>query len=291
MTSFDEITTLVKSRSGLTLGVDKTYLLETRLAPIARRLGMADFHGLAPRLRHDRALQDEVVEALTTNETLFFRDNRPFDHVRDVALPRLLAGRPPGAGLRIWSAAAATGQEAYSLAMLFSEMGPKLEGRMVQILGTDIARAPLARAREGLYSQFEVQRGLPARMLVKYFKKEDEGWRLIKPIRDMVEFREWNLLSDASSLGRFDIIFCRNVLIYFDPPTKTRVLEMLASRLSPGGLLFLGAAESVTGLTSMVRPVPGEHFVFEAASTATQTIKKPPLPAAAVRMPMQASVR
>ena len=291
MTSFDEITTLVKSRSGLTLGLDKTYLLETRLAPIARRLGMADFHGLAPRLRHDRALQDEVVEALTTNETLFFRDNRPFDHVRDVALPRLLAGRPPGAGLRIWSAAAATGQEAYSLAMLFSEMGPKLEGRMVQILGTDIARAPLARAREGLYSQFEVQRGLPARMLVKYFKKEDEGWRLIKPIRDMVEFREWNLLSDASSLGRFDIIFCRNVLIYFDPPTKTRVLEMLASRLSPGGLLFLGAAESVTGLTSMVRPVPGEHFVFEAASTTTQTIQKPLLPAAAVRVPMQASVR
>ncbi|WP_428374907.1 CheR family methyltransferase [Lichenicoccus sp.] len=288
MTSFDEITALVKSRSGLTLGADKTYLLETRLAPIARRLGVSDFHALAPRLRHDRALQDEVVEALTTNETLFFRDSRPFDHVRDVAIPRLLAGRPAGASLRVWSAAAATGQEAYSLAMLFSEMGPKLGACMVQILGTDIARIPLARAREGLYSQFEVQRGLPARMLVKYFRKEDEGWRLIKPIRDMVEFREWNLLSDASTLGRFDIIFCRNVLIYFDPPTKARVLEMLASRLGPGGLLFLGAAESVTGLTSAVRPVAGEHFVFEVPAAAVRTPLKDAAPS--VRTPLRASL-
>ncbi|TLU73939.1 CheR family methyltransferase [Lichenicoccus roseus] len=263
MTSFEEIATLVKSRSGLTLGPDKTYLLETRLEAIARRLGVAGYEALAPLLRHDRLLQAEVVEALTTNETLFFRDTRPFDHVRTVGVPRLLAGRPGNAPLRVWSAAASTGQEAYSLAMLFSEMGAALCGRAVQILGTDIARIPLARAREGLYSQFEVQRGLPARMLVKYFRKEDESWRLIKPIRDMVEFREWNLLSDAGSLGRFDIIFCRNVLIYFDPPTKSRVLEMLTARLVPGGLLFLGAAESVTGLTSSLRPVGGEHFVFE----------------------------
>jgi chemotaxis protein methyltransferase CheR len=170
--------------------------------------------------------------------------------------------------LRIWSAAASTGQEAYSLAMQVSEMGPALNGRAVQILGTDIARAPLARAREGLYTQFEVQRGLPARMLVKYFIKEAEGWRLIKPIRDMAEFREWNLLCDPAPLGRFDVVFCRNVLIYFDLPTKARVLDMIASRIAPGGLLYLGGAETINGLGCAFRPVPGEHFVFEPAPRA-----------------------
>ena len=263
MSAFDEVAALVKARSGLALGPDKVYLLETRLAAIVRRLGVRDYAALTPQLRHDRVLQDEVVEALTTNETLFFRDTKPFDHLRAVALPRLHAERPPGVPLRIWSAAAATGQEAYSLAMLVSELGAALHGRAVQILGTDIARAPLARAREGFYSQFEVQRGLPARLLVKYFAKEADGWRLIKPIRDMAEFREWNLLSDPAPLGRFDVVFCRNVLIYFDPPTKARVLDMIAARLAPGGLLYLGGAETINGLGCAMRPVVGEHFVFE----------------------------
>ena len=264
MSAFDEIAALVKARSGLALGPEKVYLLDTRLAAITRRLGLNGYEALAPRLRFDRALQDEVVEALTTNETLFFRDNKPFDHLRREALPKLHAERPAGMGLRVWSAAASTGQEAYSLAMLVSEMGGALNGRSVQILGTDIARGPLARAREGLYSQFEVQRGLPARMLIKYFTKEDESWRIIKPIRDMASFREWNLLADPAPLGRFDIIFCRNVLIYFDPPTKTQVLAMISSRLMPGGLLYLGGAETINGLGDSFRAVPGEHFVFEA---------------------------
>ena len=263
MSAFDEIAALVKSRSGLALGPDKVYLLDTRLAAMTRRLGLRDYTTLVPLLRHDRALQDEVVEALTTNETLFFRDTKPFDHLRATGLPRLHAERPPGMPLRIWSAAASTGQEAYSLAMLVSEMGAALQGRPVQILGTDIARAPLTRAREGLYSQFEVQRGLPARMLVKYFSKEAEGWRLAKPIRDMAEFREWNLLSDPAPLGRFDVVFCRNVLIYFDPPTKARVLDMIAGRMAPGGFLYLGGAETINGLGCSVRPVAGEHSVFE----------------------------
>ena len=279
MTAFDEVATLVRSRSGLVLGPDKLYLVDTRLNAIVRRLGLGDYTALIPQLRHDRALQDEVVEALTTNETLFFRDTKPFDHLRAVVLPRLHAERPAGMPLRIWSAAASTGQEAYSLAMLVSELGAVLHGRTVQILGTDIARLPLARAREGFYSQFEVQRGLPARLLVKYFAKEAEGWRLIKPIRDMAEFREWNLLGNPSPLGRFDVIFCRNVLIYFDPPTKARVLDMLATCLAPGGLLYLGGAETINGLGCAMRPVPGEHFVFEPLAKDDQQAARLPIPA------------
>jgi chemotaxis protein methyltransferase CheR len=274
MNAFDEIASLVKARSGLALGPDKGYLVDTRLAAITRRLGLREYAALIPRLRVDRALQEEVVEALTTNETLFFRDSRPFEHLRTHVLPRLHAERPAGMPLRIWSAAASTGQEAYSLAMQVSEMGPALNGRAVQILGTDIARAPLARARDGLYTQFEVQRGLPARMLVKYFTKEGDGWRIIKPIRDMAEFREWNLLSDPAPLGRFDVVFCRNVLIYFDPPTKAHVLDMIASRLVPGGLLYLGGAETINGLGCAFRSIPGEHFVFEAAPRTEQADRK-----------------
>ena len=263
MSAFAEIAALVKLRSGLALGPEKAYLVETRLATLVTRLGVRDYTALIPRLRTDRVLQDEVVEALTTNETLFFRDAKPFEHLRAHGLPRLHAERAPGLPLRVWSAAASTGQEAYSLAMLVSEMGPALKGRPVQILGTDIARGTLARAREGCYTQFEVQRGLPARMLIKYFTKDAAGWRLIKPIRDMAEFREWNLLCDPSPLGRFDVILCRNVLIYFDAPTKARVLDMLASRLTTGGLLYLGGAETINGLGAAFRPLPGEHSVFE----------------------------
>lgn len=275
MSPFDEVAILVKARSGLDLGPEKVYLVDTRLAAIARRLGVRGYAALVPQLRTDRALQDEVVEALTTNETLFFRDTKPFDHLRTVALPRLHAHRPPGMPLRIWSAAASTGQEAYSLAMMVSEMGPALKGRAVQILGTDLARAPLARAREGIYSPFEVQRGLPPRMLIKYFTRSPDGWQIIKPIRDMAEFREWNLLRDPSPLGRFDVVFCRNVLIYFDAPTKARVLDMLASRLAPGGLLYLGGAETINGLGGAFRAVAGEHFVFEPTSRSEANTGRP----------------
>jgi len=266
MSAFDDIAALVRARSGLALGPDKVYLVDSRLTGIAQRLGHKDYTGLASRLATDRALQDEVVEALTTNETLFFRDNKPFEHLRTSGLPRLHGERPAGRPLRVWSAAASTGQEAYSLAMMIAEMGPALQGRMVQIVGTDIARAALARAREGLYSQFEVQRGLPAKLLVKYFAKEANGWRVSRQIRDMVEFREWNLLAEPTGLGTFDIVLCRNVLIYFDVPTKTRVLNLLASRLAPGGLLYLGGAETINGLGSPFQAIAGQVSVFEVPS-------------------------
>ncbi|MGI4796457.1 MAG: CheR family methyltransferase, partial [Janthinobacterium lividum] len=159
--------------------------------------------------------------------------------------------------------AASTGQEAYSLAMLISEMGPALSGRVIEIVATDIARQPLSRGEQGLYTRFEVQRGLPAKLLVKYFKKEEAGWRISRPLRDMVRFREWNLLSDLSGLGRFDVIFCRNVLIYFDQPTKARTLDAVSRQLAPDGVVYLGGAETVLGLDSGLSPMPGGHGIFQ----------------------------
>jgi chemotaxis protein methyltransferase CheR len=199
---------------------------------------------------------------MTTNESFFFRDDKPFLHFRSQALPRLAAARPPGGPLRVWSAASSSGQEAYSLAMIVAESTALLGGRKVEIVGTDIARDQLTRARDGIYSQFEVQRGLPVQMLMRYFRKDDSNWRIADTIRGMAQFREYNLLSDLRPLGRFDIVFCRNVLIYFDQPTKTRVLEAIAGLMPPDGLLYLGGAETVLGITSRFAPMPNERGVY-----------------------------
>lgn len=259
--AFQIVADLLRSRSGLSIGPDKLYLLETRLAPIIRRERLNDLAGLAQRLSAPAAeqLAGEVVEAMTTNESFFFRDGKPFAHVRAKALPRLLLTRPPGIPIRIWSAAASSGQEAYSLAMIASELGA---GKRVEIVGTDIARAQLARARDGLYTQFEVQRGLPIQLLVKHFRKEDDKWRVAAPLREMVQFCEWNLLADPAPLGRFDIVFCRNVLIYFDQPTKARVLDAIGRQMLEDGLLYLGGAETVLGLTAQFAPVPEDRSVY-----------------------------
>jgi chemotaxis protein methyltransferase CheR len=218
--AFETLATLLKTKSGLIIGIDKLYLLETRLAAIVKREKLADLNGLAERLRRpgSDALAREVVEAMTTNESFFFRDEKPFHHFRTQALARLAGARPSGSSLRVWSAASSSGQEAYSLAMIVAESGAILGGRKVEIVGTDIARDQLARAREGIYSQFEVQRGLPVQMLMRYFKKEDASWRINETIRNMAQFREYNLLSDLRSLGKFDIVFCRGS----PPPSDDR---------------------------------------------------------------------
>jgi len=268
VTPFDAIAKLIRARSGLVLGPDKLYLVEMRLAPLLRREGLRDLGALAERLRNTIQaprgieLAREVVEAMTTNETLFFRDLKPFTHLRQQALPRLHQSRPPGRPLRIWSAAASTGQEAYSLAMVLAESRASLQGRPVEVLGTDLAREPVQRAREGLYTQFEVQRGLPVQMLVRYFDKEDAGWRVKAELRAAVKFREWNLLTDLTPLGTFDIVFCRNVLLYFDPPTKTRVLSAIARQMAPDGLLYLGGTETTLGLGTTFLPLATEHGVY-----------------------------
>lgn len=264
--SFDIVARTVKARSGLVLTPDKLYMLETRLGPLLRREGIATLDALAARMARgpaEAALIGAVTEALTTNETSFFRDGTPFEHLRK-ALPVLAAARPPGAAIRIWSAACSTGQEAYSVAMLATELAPSLGGRRVEIVGTDIAEEVLARAREGLFSQFEVQRGLPVQLLVKHFRQEaPAGWRIAAPLRAMVRFQTWNLLDDPRPLGQFDVIFCRNVLLYFDAPTKGRVLAAVASRLAPDGCVYLGGAETVLGLTDRLAPVPGQRGVHE----------------------------
>jgi len=266
--AFAILAELLKAKSGLVIGQDKIYLLETRLGPLLKKAGLTDLNALADRLKRSPTdpLVRDVVEAMTTNESFFFRDDKPFQHFKTQALPRLLAARSATAPLRIWSAASSSGQEAYSLAMILAENKALLGGRPVEIVGTDIARDQLARAQQGLYTQFEVQRGLPVQMLVRHFKKEDANWRISEAIRAMVRFREFNLLNDLKPLGRFDIVFCRNVLIYFDQPTKARVLEAIAAQMPPDGALYLGGAETVLGITGRFAPMPGERGVYGVAA-------------------------
>jgi chemotaxis protein methyltransferase CheR len=268
--AFQTFATLLKNRSGLIIGPDKLYLLETRLASILKREQLRDLTALAERLRGPSAelLIREVVEAMTTNESFFFRDDKPFQHFRTQALPRLMASRSAGAPLRIWSAASSSGQEAYSLAMILSESRASVGDRRIEIIGTDLAHDQVVRARDGLYTQFEVQRGLPVQMLMRYFRKEESGWRISEAIRAMVQYREWNLLADLRPLGQFDVVFCRNVLIYFDQPTKAKVLEAVAQQMPADGLLYLGGAETVLGISSRFAPLPTERGVYGLASSA-----------------------
>ena len=228
---YDYLRKLLKERSGLVLSAEKQYLVESRLLPVARKAGLANLAGLvaqAEEARTPRRSIVEVVEAMTTNESFFFRDKVPFDHFRDTIMPALLRRAREPARIRIWCAAASTGQEPYSLAICLKEMGKQLAGWRVEILATDLSNEVLEKAKSGIYSQFEVQRGLPVLMLVKYFAQVGEMWQIAPEIRAMVQFRPLNLLHDFSHLGTFDVVFCRNVLIYFDQETKIDVLDRLA---------------------------------------------------------------
>ncbi|WP_207539295.1 CheR family methyltransferase [Sabulicella rubraurantiaca] len=270
--TFTTLTSIVKQRSGGVINPDQGYMLETRLAPLLKREGLPSLDALALRLAAPRSetLAQEMTELLTTNESSFFRDGRPFEHLRAL-LPVLHRARPPGTALRIWSAACSTGQEAYSISILASELGeadPGFATRRVEILGTDICGAVLERARKGLFTQFEVQRGLPVRTLVKRFAQEETRWRIRPEIAARCRFERMNLLGDLRALGRFDVIFCRNVLIYFDVPTKARVLDALADRLQPDGALYLGAAETALGMGARLTPLPGERGVYGVAAEA-----------------------
>ena len=240
------------------LGPDKNYLLESRLAPILKRENISDFKTLAQHLKRNGRLSQDVVEAMTTNKSLFFRDGAPFRHLRDVALPELHRSRADRQKLRIWSAAASTGQEAYSIAITALETPRLLEDRGVEIIGTDIATAPLERARAGLYSSFEVQRGLTGAQLSRYFQQEGSQWRAAPCLRALVTFKEFNLLDPLAALGSFDLVFCRNVLIYFDAATKTRVISAIRRQMAPDGFLYLGASETTMGVApDLVRAAAG----------------------------------
>jgi len=199
---------------------------------------------------------------MTTNETFFFRDKAPFDHFRDSSMPEIIKARANRKSVRIWCAAGSTGQEPYSLAMCLKEMGAALNGWRVEILATDLSQEVLEKSRSGIYSQFEVQRGLPIQMLVKYFKQTGELWQINPDIRAMVQHRQLNLLHDFSQLRVFDVIFCRNVLIYFDQETKINIFSRLAKAIEPDGFLVLGAAETVVGLTDVFKPFPDRRGLY-----------------------------
>jgi chemotaxis protein methyltransferase CheR len=260
---YEYLCRLLKDRSGLALAGDKQYLVESRLLPLARKAGIASLADLVAKLKDDDdRLAVEVVHAMTTNESFFFRDKIPFDHFRDTIMPALLEARAAERRIRIWCAAAATGQEPYSLAICLKEVKDKLAGWRIEILGTDLATAVLEKAKAGLYTQFEVQRGMPIQMLVKYFAQVGEMWQIAADIRAMVQYRPLNLLSDFSYLGTFDLVFCRNVLIYFDQETKVAVLNRIARVTAPHGYLVLGAAETVVGLSDAFKPVPDRRGLY-----------------------------
>ncbi len=261
---FNFLSTLIKQRSGLVLTEDKSYLLESRLMPIARKRGLKGLEELAQTLRthKEEALMQDVTEAMTTNESFFFRDIKPFDMFREQVLPELLKNRADRKSFRVWCAAASSGQEPYSLAITLLEAAQKLAGWRTEIVGTDISREILEKAKSGLYSQFEVQRGLPIQLLLKYFEKKDDMWQASSALRTMVQFKELNLLGDLQKLGKFDVVFCRNVLIYFDQETKGRVLEEISRMMPPDGILFLGGAETVLGISDKFKPVPGLRGVY-----------------------------
>jgi chemotaxis protein methyltransferase CheR len=252
---YDFLRKFLKERSGLDLSADKQYLVESRLVPLARKANLAGLEELVQKIRiGSTALASDVVEAMTTNETFFFRDKVPFDHLRDVVLPEMIQARMARKSLRIWCAAASTGQEPYSIAMTIKEMAAQLAGWRIEIIGTDISQQVLEKSKSGIYTQFEVQRGLPIQLLVKYFKQTGEMWQIAPEIRSMIQYRPLNLLQDFSSMGKFDIIFCRNVLIYFDQDMKTQIFGRLAKCMEPDGFMALGAAETVVGLTDAFKP-------------------------------------
>ncbi len=264
MNDFEMVAQVLKERSGLVLNPDKAYLLESRLNPVARRYELAGMDELIAEIRQkgEEKLLVDVTEAMTTNESFFFRDQKPFDQFRDLVLPFMLDHRTQTRKLRVWSAACSSGQEPYSLAMLISEQREQLEGWTIEIIGTDISHEILNKARDGIYSQFEVQRGLSINFLVKYFERQDDRWRIKDEIRNMVSFKPHNLLDDPAPLGSFDVVFLRNVLIYFDPDTKTAVLERLSRIMPEDGFLFLGGAETVLGVTERFQLIPGQRGVY-----------------------------
>jgi chemotaxis protein methyltransferase CheR len=261
---YDFLRRLLKERSGLDLSADKQYLVESRLMPLARRVGLSGIPDLVQKMKGSaEALIKDVVEAMTTNETFFYRDKVPFDHLNGTILPALLSARAARRSLRIWSAASSTGQEPYSIAMCLKEKAAELAGWRIEIVATDLSQEVLEKSKAGIYSQFEVQRGLPIQLLVKFFTQKGELWQLNADIRAMVAHRQLNLLQDFSHLGKFDVIFCRNVLIYFDQQTKLSIFERLARMMEPDGMLMLGAAETVVGVTDAFKPYPDRRGLYQ----------------------------
>lgn len=261
---FDLYATMLKQRSGFVLTPDKTYLLEARLLPVTRKWNLKSLDDLAQivRSKRDEAMLSDITEAMVANESSFFQDKAAFMSFRNVALPKLLAARASKKHIRIWSAACSSGQEAYSLALICAEEADKLQGWKVEIIGTDLSREMITRAKAGIYSQFEVQRGLPIKWFVKYFQKNGDKWQIKENIRQMVQFREGNLLHDLGSIGVMDVVFCRDVLSGFEATTRSKVLNAVGQIVAPDGYLYIGHQENIDDLSSKFKPYPNEEGLY-----------------------------
>ena len=274
---YDYLCRFLKDRSGLVLAAEKGYLVESRLTPVARRHACANVGELIQRVMTSAsdALRVEVVEAMMNNESFFFRDRIPFERLRDTILPDLMTKRAERKQIRIWCAACSTGQEPYSVAMLLDDF-PGIRDWQIDILATDISNDALEQAKSGLYSQFEVQRGLPIQMLMRHFEQIDDQWQIGEKLRKRVQFRQSNLLLDFGSLGTVDVVFCRNVLIYFDHATKIEVLGRVRRSIAADGYLVLGAAETMVGLGHDFAPVPEKRALYQPSiRVPTQPALKP----------------
>ncbi len=270
ITDFEIYSELLKTKSGLTLTQDKSYLLVSRLNPVAKKWGYDDIPAMTHALRAvpPKDLVNDIIEAMTTNETSFFRDNTPFDVFKNTVIPHYQKKNSPNKKMRIWCAAASSGQEPYSLAMMLKEEQAKLPGWQFEIVATDISHEILDQAREGVYTQFEIQRGLPITLLMKYFSQQpDNKWAINDEIKNMVNYKYFNLLDGMTSLGKFDVVFCRNVLIYFDQPTKKDVMERIHPLMADDGFFFLGGAETVLGITEQFKNVPNCRGLYAKAAS------------------------
>jgi chemotaxis protein methyltransferase CheR len=257
---------MLRRRSGLALNNPKPLAIENRLAPVMRRFGFRDLGSLIEELRHGREpLARAVTEVMTTNESSFFRDRATFEQFRDTVLPALMQRRAATKRIRIWSAACAAGQEAYSIALLLDDLKLRSQGWTIDIVASDISSEMVERAEQGLYNHFEVQRGLPIRRLVESFVQEGQNWRISEPLRRMIEFRQFNLLDSFGWLDDVDVVLCRNVLMYLNDKTKAGVLDKIAEVLVPDGYLLLGPVETVQGLSHEFEALDGAPGIYSKA--------------------------
>ena len=254
----DYVRTLAREKAAIIIEAANDYLIESRLEPLAEREGFASAQEFIRSMRENRGpgrLHDAAIDALTTNETLFFRDHHPFDALRQIVLPELLAARARFRKLRIWSAACSSGQEPYSIAMLLADRFPELAGWDVRIMASDLSDTALEQARAGVFSKFEINRGLPAPMLMRYFQQNGNHWAIRDDIRKPIEFRKLNLAEDWPILPRFDLVLLRNVMIYFDLKTKGQILSRVRRVLAPDGYLALGSSETPLTISAELKRV------------------------------------
>ena len=252
---FRFFSTLVKESSGIALSKGKEYLLESRLNELARVLGLRDINELYKKAKFNPSpkLKEQIIEAMTTNETYFFRDQHPFEALRKEIIPELIEKRKDKKTLRFWSAACSTGQEPYSIAIILEEHFPQLKTWRREIIASDISQQAIDKGKEGRFTQVEVNRGLPIQLLIKYFKQQGAFWIVDQKLKRLIRFKKVNLMGPLIGINNIDVVMCRYVLIYFDQKTKQAILEKIVKVINPGGYLFLGATETPVGLPSCMK--------------------------------------